>query len=217
VKRSWVIYIFSAFLLASATASLAGSRVAGAQRLEPSGDQFIADESDAPISYLFFAEGTRSINVIGSTDDLDRARALRHGLEGMLYVRRGARSYVIRDLEALRRAQAILAPGDELVARQTALTAQQTTLAKRQDELAQAQNRLSRLQSQASSSDSRDLAREQDTLGQEIDVIGRVEDSLGRGVSSLGREQALFTQEARVKLRRLLADTLRQGAASRID
>ncbi|HEY3949602.1 hypothetical protein [Phenylobacterium sp.] len=197
-------------LLAAPVAETAPPRVAGDPHSDPDG---VSDHT----SYLLFAEGSRSIDVSGSTGEAGRARASRIGLEAMLYVREGAAAYVIRDPATLRRARALFVSEDALGAQQTALSSQQATLSKLQTELAREQDRLSHLQSHAAPSDAADLTREQNALGRDVNELGRVINSLGRDISILGGSQDQLAEDARMEFQDLFAEALRRGVARRID
>jgi hypothetical protein len=79
-------------------------------------------------SYVLFAPGSRSSTMSGSTDDLSRARALRVGREGLLYVRSGGSAYVIRDAATLRQARLIFGPQEALGEQQAKLGSRQAAL-----------------------------------------------------------------------------------------
>lgn len=168
-------------------------------------------------AYVLLTAGSQSSTMSGSTDDLRRARALRVGREGLLYVRRDGAAYVIRDPATLRRAEAIFEPQRAMGARQAELGSRQAALGSRQAALGAQQARLGALQANASPGRTEGLARQQDALGRQQDALGRQQDVLGRQQDALGREQDRLGREARGRLGALLADAIRSGVARRAD
>jgi hypothetical protein len=217
MRRDGLVLCGAAFLMVWAGPSFAAPVAEGAPPRVAGDPHSDPEEVSDHTTYILFAEGSRSIDVSGSTGELGRARALRIGLEAMLYVRQGAAAYVIRDPETLRQARALFASEEAIGARQTELGSRQTALGERQTQLAEEQRRLSVVQSQASPSEAADSIREQRALGRQINALGKAEDSLGRGVSILGRAQNLSAEEGRVKFRDLHADAIGRGVARRVD
>jgi hypothetical protein len=169
------------------------------------------------VSYVLFAPGSESISMSGSTDDVERARALRAGSEAMLYVRRGGAAFVIRDPATLRAARALFEPEDALGAQQSQLGARQSALGARQAALGAEQARLGARQANASATESEDLSRQQDELGRRQDALGQQQDALGRQQDALGREQDRVARIAEEKLFALVDDAVRRGLAQRVD
>ena len=174
-------------------------------------------QSDDGASYVLLTAGSRSSTMSGSMEDLQRARALRVGSEGLLYVRQGSRAYVIRDAATLRQARSIFAPQETLGARQAELGSRQAALGHRQARLGTEQGRLGRLQAGASPRRADELSRQQDALGRRQDALGRQQDVLGRQQDALGREQDRLSRLADARMRALLADAIRRGVAQRVD
>jgi len=172
-----------------------------------------AVQSADPIAYVLLSPGSQDSTMSGSTDDLRRARALRRGHEGLLYVRRGGADYVIRDAETLRRAEARFAPQKALGARQAELGSRQAALGSRQAALGAEQARLGARQASATPSQADALGRQQDALGRQQDELGRRQNELGRQQDALGREQDRLGREAEARFRALLADAIRSGVA----
>ena len=176
-----------------------------------------AAESPDGTSYVLLHPGSRSSSMSGSAEDLSRARALRAGSEGLLYVRQGGAAYVIRDAATLRRAEAIFKPQQALGARQAELGSRQAALGARQARLGAEQARLAARQAGGSPSRQQALGRQQEALGRQQNALGVQQDALGRQQSALGREQARLAREAKVKFGALIADALRRGLAQRIN
>jgi bla regulator protein BlaR1 len=168
-------------------------------------------------SYVLMSAGSRSSTMSGSMEDLARAKSLRSGSEGLLYVRDGGAAYVIRDSATLRQAEAIFAPQEALGARQAELGAQQAALGQRQARLGLEQGRLGRQQADASPSRAIELGRQQEALGRQQDALGREQDALGGRQDALGREQDRLSSIADGKIRGLVADAIRHGLAQRVD
>ena len=100
----------------------------------------------------------------GSTDDYNRARAMRAGNAPLLYVRQDGAAYVIRDPAILRRAEQIMQPQQELGRRQGELGRQQGALGRQQGALGAEQGRLGRLMADARVREMHDLGQQQGEL-----------------------------------------------------
>ena len=188
-----------------------------------------AIQSDSRTSYVLLATGSQNSVMSGSTDDLRRARALRAGREGLLYVRQSGAAYVIRDPATLRRAEAIFEPQQalgarqaELGSRQAELGSRQAALGGRQAALGAEQARLGARQAGASPRQAAALAdrqselgRQQDALGRQQDALGRQQDALGRQQDALGREQDRLGRQAQARLRALVEEAIESGVAQR--
>jgi hypothetical protein len=174
-------------------------------------------ESRDRTSYVLMTAGSNDTTMSGSTEDLARARALRSGREGLLYVSHDGAAWVIRDPATLRRAEAIFAPQEALGARQAALGARQAALGARQARLGGEQARIGRLQAGASPARSEALGRQMDALGRQQDALGLQQDALGRQQDALGREQDRLSRVADDAMRDLLADAIRRRVAVRAD
>jgi hypothetical protein len=168
-------------------------------------------------SYVLFAPDSDSTSMSGSTDDLQRARALRVGKEALLYVREGGAAYVIRDPATLRQAKALFEPEEAVGAQQGELGRQQGELGARQGRLGAEQARLGMRQANATPREAAEIARQQGELGRQQGELGRQQGALGAKQGALGREQARLAQIASEKLQALLADAMRRGLARRID
>lgn len=168
-------------------------------------------------AYVLLTPGSQSSMMSGSMEDLSRARALRAGREGLLYVRQGGAAYVIRDAATLRRAEAIFAPQQALGARQSELGSRQAALGSRQAALGAEQARLGARQAGASPSGAEALARQQSELARRQDALGLQQDALGRQQDALGREQDRLARQAQERLRVLIGEAIQRGVAERIN
>ena len=175
-----------------------------------------AERSDRT-SYVLLTQGSRSSTMSGSMEDLERARGLRRGEEGLLYVRRDGAAWVIRDAATLRRAEAIFEPQRALGARQSALGERQAALGRRQSVLGSEQGRLGARQANATPKEQLALGREQLALGEQQNALGAQQNALGQQQAALGREQARLAREADIAFQALLEDALRRGVAQRVD
>ena len=169
------------------------------------------------VSYVLFADDSDSTSMSGSMEDISRARAVRNGLEALLYVRHGGAAYVIRDPEILRQARAIFKPQEELGARQGELGARQGALGARQGALGAEQGRLGALQANATPREAAQLAIQQGELGRQQGELGKQQGELGRQQGELGREQARLAGIAQEQIRVLIADAIRRGLAQRVN
>ncbi len=176
-----------------------------------------AAETADRISYVLLAPGSRSVAMSGSTKDLNRARALRTGSEGLLYARQDGMAYVIRDPATIRRARSLFEPQEELGARQAQLGARQATLGARQGRLGAEQARLGVQQAGAAPRRAVELGRQQNAIGRQQNELGRQQNLLGKKQNALGREQSRLARVANQQLRALLAESIRTGVAQRVD
>jgi hypothetical protein len=158
------------------------------------------------------------VTMAGSTADLRRARALRTGGKDVLFVRRGDKSYVIRDAKTLEQMRAAFEPQTKLGAQQAELGKKQAELGMKQAEFGQKQAALGLKQAQlgmrhaelslqvARASAQGDeaararqekelekseeaLEKEQEALEQQQEALSKEQEALGRQQESLGREQ----------------------------
>jgi hypothetical protein len=173
--------------------------------------------STANFSYVYLAPGGQNTTMSGSSDDMRRARGLRVGNEGLLYVRDRGASYVIRDAVTLREAKALFQPQQELGARQGELGSRQGALGLRQSALGAEQSKLGLQQAHASPVRQRELSRQQAVLGQRQAELGQQQAELGSQQAALGREQARLGQLASQKLRALLVEAVKRGVAQRVN
>jgi bla regulator protein blaR1 len=168
-------------------------------------------------SYVLFHTGGDSSTMSGSTDDIGRAKALRTGREALLYFRHGGTAYVIRDVETLRRAEALTQPQRELGAQQAGLGRRQAALGRSQADLGLKQASLGARQANASPRRASDLSRDQAELGRQQHALGEQQNALGARQSALGREQARLSRIADEGFRALFAEAIRDGTAQRVD
>lgn len=154
---------------------------------------------------------------LGFGNSVSRAEALYGGKGPLLYVRENGASYVIRDPETLNRANAILAPQQEVGRRQGELGKQQGELGKQQGEIGKEQSRLGRLMGSSTAADRRVLGDQQAELGRRQGELGKLQGELGKRQGELGKEQGRLARLAQPQLRALVADAIRRGVAQRID
>jgi hypothetical protein len=178
--------------------------------------QSVSAESADRLSYVLMT-GDDSNMMSASTDDIRRARSLRAGDAPLLYVRQDGVAYVIRDPAILRRAEAIMAPQQELGRRQGALGEQQGELGRRQGKLGAEQGRLGAMMADARVRELGELGRQQGELGRQQAALGAQQAALGRKQAELGREQARLAKLAEPQLRALVADAIQRGVAQRVD
>ena len=176
-----------------------------------------AGRSAGAWSYVLFSPGSRDVSMSGSMDDVRRARSVRSGGEGLLYVRQGGSAYVIRDAATLRTVQSLFEPQKALGARQSELGLRQSALGQQQSRLGAQQARLGLQQTRNSPREAEALARQQDDLGRQQDALGRQQDTLGRQQDALGGEQDRLSRIAEERLHTLLGDAIRSGLARRVE
>jgi hypothetical protein len=191
------------FLIALAPAATAAAR---------------ADTSDRFGFILWSGEGNRSTSMFsGSGDDWRRVQALHAGGGPMLYVRDNGAAYVIRDAATLSRANAIMAPQQELGRRQGELGKQQGELGKQQGALGKEQGRIGRMMADSTPRQMHELGRQQAELGRRQGELGKQQGELGKRQGELGKEQGRLARLAQPQLRALVADAIRRGVAQRVD
>jgi hypothetical protein len=168
------------------------------------------------ISYMLVT-GNGSSMMSGSSDDFRRADSLRIGKAPLLYVRQDGVGYVIRDPAILRRAEAVMAPQQELGRRQGVLGAQQGELGRRQGALGAQQGRLGALMANARMREMGELGRQMGDLGRRQAALGEQQAALGRRQAELGQQQARLAELAQPQIRALVAEAIRRGLAQRVD
>jgi len=164
---------------------------------------------------LMTGDGQHSM-MSGSTDDYNRARAMRAGNAPLLYVRQDGAAYVIRDAAILRRAEQIMQPQQELGRRQGELGRQQGALGRQQGALGAEQGRLGRLMADARVREMHDLGQQQGELGRRQGALGAQQAALGQRQAALGREQARLAALVEPQFRALLDEAIRRGLAQRV-
>jgi hypothetical protein len=169
------------------------------------------------MSYVLMTGKDGSSMMSGTSDDFRRARSLRAGNAPLLFVRQDGAAYVIRDPAMIRRAEAIMAPQQELGRRQGELGRQQGELGRRQGALGREQGRLGRMMADARVRELGELGRQQGELGRQQAALGAQQAALGRRQAALGREQARLAELAKPQFRALIAEAIRRGVAQRVD
>jgi hypothetical protein len=179
--------------------------------------QALHAQSADRMSYVLMTGNGTSSMMSDSSDDFDRARALRAGNAPMLYVREGGSAYVIRDPALLRRADAIMKPQRDLGARQGELGRQQGELGRRQGTLGAEQGRIGRLMADTTLRRMGELGKQMGELGRRQSDLGKQQAALGSRQAELGREQARLAELAKPQFRALVAEAVRRGLAQRVD
>jgi hypothetical protein len=179
--------------------------------------QALHAQSADRMSYVLMTGNGTSSMMSGSSDDFDRARALRAGNAPMLYVREGGSAYVIRDAALLRRADATMKPQRDLGARQGELGRQQGELGRRQGTLGAEQGRIGRLMADTTLRRMGELGKQMGELGRRQSDLGKQQAALGSRQAELGRQQARLAELAKPQFRALVAEGVRRGLAQRVD
>ena len=169
------------------------------------------------LSYVLMTGDDHHSMMSGSTGDYNRARSLRAGNAPLLYVRQDGAAYVIRDAATLRRAEAIMAPQQELGRRQGELGRQQGALGAQQGRLGAEQGRLGAQMAMSTPARMRELGAQQGELGRRQGALGAQQAALGQRQAALGREQKRLAEIAQPQFRALLQDAIRRGLAQRVD
>lgn len=174
-----------------------------------------AQPADRPSYVLMTGHGSSMMS--GSSDDFRRAEALRSGGSGLLYVRAGGAAYVIRDAALLRRAEAIMAPQQELGRKQGVLGQQQGELGRQQGALGAQQGRLGAQMADARVRELGNFGRQQGELGKQQAALGARQAALGQRQAELGREQKRLAELAQPQFRALVQEAIQRGLALRVD
>ncbi|KFE60815.1 M56 family metallopeptidase [Hyalangium minutum] len=175
------------------------------------------DDDDDDVEGFVLVAGDQ-VTMAGSTSDLRRARALSTGGKDLIFVRRGDKSYVIRDPKILSQMRAAFEPQTKLGSQQAELGNKQAGLGTKQAELGQKQAALGMKQAQlgmkqaelslqhariATQADeaARDrqdqefekqqeaLEKEQEALEKEQEALSQEQEKLGDQQEKLGEEQ----------------------------
>ena len=174
-------------------------------------------ESADGLSYVLVTGKDGSSMMSGSSADFRRAEAYRSGDGPLLYVRQDGVGYLIRDAAFLRRAEAIVAPQQELGRRQGALGDQQGELGRRQGKLGAEQGRLGARMADSTPRQMSELGEQQAALGRQQAQLGEQQAALGRQQAELGKQQAHLAELAKPQFRALVADAIKRGVAQRVD
>ena len=176
-----------------------------------------AVQADEDFHFILFGSGDNSSSMNSTSDDYQRASALRGPGRALLYFRHNGAAYVIRDPDVLRRADALFAPQRALGERQAALGRQQAGLGAQQAQLGAQQARIGARQADATPRQMAELSRQQAALGGQQGELGQRQAALGDRQADLGREQARLSGIATANLRNLVGEALQRGLAQRVD
>ncbi len=181
------------------------------------------DDDDDDMGGFVLVSGD-SVMMAGSTADLRRAKALRTGGKDVLFVRRGDKSYVIRDAKTLEQVRAAFEPQTKLGNQQAELGKKQSETAVKQAEFGQKQAALGMKQAQIgmkhaelsvqaarASAQSNEaererlekqmekeqeaLEKEQEALEKEQEAIGQQQEAVGKEMEKLGEQQEALGQQ----------------------
>ncbi|HXU45985.1 MAG TPA: M56 family metallopeptidase [Thermoanaerobaculia bacterium] len=169
----------------------------------------------------------------GSSHDVAKAKAARHGQEPLLWFEKGGKEYVVRDAATVEAARKLFEPQGELGARQGELGGRQGELGAKQGELGAKQGALgakmgalgarqAKLGEDDEAADRElekqmdELGKQMDELGEQMDKLGEQQDALGRQQDELGRQQDKLAAEAEKQMKKLVDDTLARGLAQEV-
>jgi hypothetical protein len=140
------------------------------------------------------------VQMSGSTSDIRAAKHWREKDEALLYVRRGAKAWVIRDAATLGKITPLWAPVE-------ALGKQMEALGKKMEVLGKEMEALGRKMERA------DSDGERDRLGHEMDELGKKMDALGRQMDALGKDMEKASDKAERELVVLVDEAIKSGKA----
>jgi hypothetical protein len=163
-----------------------------------------AGSASTPIdAWVMVRAGSREVRMSGSTRDIKRARALQQSGESLLYLRRGGKAYVVRDVASLDRVDALWAPMEAQGKKMDALGKQMDPLGKKMDALGKRMERTHDTD-------------EQDALSRQMDELGRQMDELGRQMDALGKEMDRLGKKAEDELAVLVDELVKSGKATEV-
>jgi beta-lactamase regulating signal transducer with metallopeptidase domain len=174
------------------------------------------DDDDDDLEGFVIVSGDE-VTMAGSTADLRRARALRTGGKDVIFVRRGDKSYVIRDPKLLAQARAAFEPQTKLGTQQAELGQKQAGLGMKQAEFGQKQAALGVKQAQlglkqaelslqasraalqkdeaARDRQEKELDQQQEALEKEMEALAKEQEALGDEQEKLGDQQEALGRE----------------------
>jgi bla regulator protein BlaR1 len=174
------------------------------------------DDDDDDVEGFVLVSGDE-VTMAGSTADLRRARALPTNGKDLIFVRRGDKSYVIRDSKILSQVRAAFEPQTKLGSQQAELGNKQAGLGVKQAEFGQKQAALGLKQAQlgmkqaelslqharisqqaddaARHRQEQELDKQQDALEKEMDALSEEMDALSKEQEKLGEQQEALGKE----------------------
>jgi beta-lactamase regulating signal transducer with metallopeptidase domain len=181
-------------------------------------------------------------HALGASEDLRAAKSQQRNGEPLLWIRKGANQYVVRDTATIRRLQAAYAPVTELGEEQARLGAKQAELGGQQGRLGARQGQLGTQQAEiaerhaaavvrqtGAESDARNqaeaaateqriaaLGQQQEQLGREQQALGEKQHELGRQQQALSERQQAATEAAQRETERLIETAVANGQAQRV-
>ena len=202
-------------------------------------------EPSDSFAYVLLLEGRQDVSMDGSSDDVTLARALRSGVEGLLYLRSEGVAYVTRDPRMLMEARSIVEPQQALGRRQAELGRRQAALGQRQAALGQHQAVLGQQQARVGAEQARvgleqanapsqrgeeierwlttlrqqqvELARQQAELERQQETMREQQGPFRDQQAEYLREQARLGRMAEGQFRALVSQALKRGVARRGD
>ncbi|HUK89817.1 MAG TPA: M56 family metallopeptidase [Blastocatellia bacterium] len=165
--------------------------------------------------YVIVTDGSNSMTMSGSMEDVKRARALKAKIKGsFIWFTLNGRAYVITDQAMIKTAKELFRPEDDLSRQQDELSAKQDELSRQQDELSEQQERVrvdvpdmtaefnalaekmkgAKTQSELSELQ-QELSRLQSRLSDLESRASRAQSGFGYKQSELGRRQAELGQQ----------------------
>jgi hypothetical protein len=171
----------------------------------------LAAKRDSNVFVIYF-DGEMSANGAGAAELTSLVD--RYG-QRFIYFGRDHHRYVIRDLQALARIEALYAPQSRLGEQQSELGRKQSALGRRQSELGREQGELGREQGREDSASphAKDLVRRQNELAREQNELAEQQNRLGAEQSRLGEKQNELGREAMRKSQPILDEAIRNGIA----
>lgn len=178
-----------------------------------SGDVQMSGSQDSDLRFVLLRDDQTVSNVVwvdGSSKDVEAARALRHGAEGLLYVRMKDRKWVVRDPEILRRVDSAFDPQREIGRQQAELGRQQAELGRQQAALGGSQAELGRRQAELGQQQARLAIQETELAARQMTLNAALARTSLDGVSE-SREEAGSAEERDVaELRKSLHEVSAQ-------
>ncbi|GGD32254.1 M56 family metallopeptidase [Pseudoxanthomonas indica] len=179
--------------------------------------------------YAYVIMRGREVTASAESQDFKVSRRLQAGsTEPMIYVRKGAKTYLIRDAATVQKAQAIWKPVSDLGeqqgklgeaqgklgSEQGALGAKQGALGSQMGELGRQHAQIALRQVSLSQDDSAAAERQRQALEKETEALAARQEALGNQQEALGRQQEALGSKQSVLGEQQAALGTRQAAAS---
>jgi hypothetical protein len=231
LAAAFLIFVFLATLLCAASWSVR-SEARGAEKSgRRAGYAYSFGREDRELSYALIGRETNVQTATGAQwDDFDRLRDEYD--QDLLWVSIRGQRFIVLDEGVVDEARRLVAPIDELGARQGRLGAQQAQIGGKQAAIGARQaaigarqaalsTRLASLSMEGARESEQaaieealeELGRKMDALGRQMEPLAREQEELGTRQSELGRRMERLSERVHADMRRLVDDAIDAGKA----